>query len=59
QYTPRIIDALQYLIDDKFIEITQEKDLERTQKTLEFLALMLKDRIAEKKNEEPKLFFND
>lgn len=59
QYTPRIIDALQYLIDDKFIEITEEKDLERTQRTLEFLALMLKDRIAEKKNEEPKLFFND
>lgn len=59
QYTPRIVDALQFLIDDKFIEITQEKDLERTQRTLEFLALMLKNRITEKKNEEPKLFFND
>lgn len=59
KYTPRIVDAIQFLIDDKFIEITEEKDLERTQRTLEFLALMLKNRIAEKKNEEPKLFFND
>jgi hypothetical protein len=59
KYTPRIIDALQYLIDDIFIEITEEKVLENTQRTLEFLALMLKNRIAEKKNEEPKLFFNE
>lgn len=59
KYTPRIVDALQFLIDDKFIEITQEKELERTQITLEFLAKILKRRIAEKKKEEPKLFFND
>ena len=59
KYTPRIIDALQFLIDDIFIEITEEKVLENTQRTLEFLALMLKNRIAEKKNEEPKLFFNE